>query len=81
MVFFMSQSTICSHVGIFPGLNQYKAEDKVSCSKTQYSAPGESQTSDTSISHLRVSHCAPNVSVHELTTKKGFVCVDALHPC
>ena len=30
------------HVGMdLPGLNQYKAEDKVSCSRTQHIFPGE----------------------------------------
>ena len=43
----MSWSTIFSHVGtIFclPGLNQYKAEDKVSCSRTEQRASSELQT-------------------------------------
>ena len=31
-----------SHVGMgLPGLNQYEGEDKVSCSRTQRSASGE----------------------------------------
>ena len=35
-----------SHVGMFPGLNQDKAEDKVPCSRIQHSASGEARTSD-----------------------------------
>ena len=34
-----------SHVGMIsclPGLNQYEAEDKVCCTRTQHSASGES---------------------------------------
>ena len=38
-----------SHVRMgFPGLSQYKAEDKVSCSMSQGSASGEAQT----VSHM-----------------------------
>ena len=43
--FFTSQSTFVSHVGTgLPGLNQYLAEDKVSCSRTQHNASGEART-------------------------------------
>ena len=39
------------------GLNQYKAEDKMSCPRTQLSAFGESQTSDSSNSSLTQNMC------------------------
>ena len=41
--------------GIF-GLNQSYAADKVSCSRSQLSASGESRTSDLSISSLTLYH-------------------------
>ena len=47
-----------------PGLNQYKSEDKVSCSRTQHSdsAGSETRTSNPSITSptlYQLSHCAP----------------------
>ena len=41
-------------------LNQYLAEDIVSCSWTHHSAFGESRTHDPSISSLPLSHCTPH---------------------
>ena len=53
---FVCFNTLCpsqqffSHVGTgLPGLNHYKAEDKVSCSRTQCSASGEARTCNPSI--------------------------------
>ena len=38
------------------GLNQYKAEDKMSCSRTQCSASGEAQTRNPSVSSQAFYH-------------------------
>ena len=47
---------ISSHIGTvflcLSRLNQYLAEDKVSCARTQHSASGESRTSDPSFQSL-----------------------------
>ena len=58
-----------SHVGMgLPGLNQYKAADKVSCSRTQHSdsAGGEARPSKPSIPSLtgyQLSHCTPHTVI------------------
>ena len=44
----MSQTTFFSHVRIFPGLNQYYIEDRVSCSRIQQRDFGESRINDPS---------------------------------
>ena len=41
---------------MFSGLNTYKAEDKVSCSRTQHSAFGEAESSDPVSSTLPLRH-------------------------
>ena len=50
-----------------PVMNQYRAADKVSCSKTQHSdsTGGEAQTSNPSI--------LPTEPLHSATTKSGFL--------
>ena len=54
----MSQSTFFSHVGIgLPGLNQY-LDDKVSCSRTQCSASGETRTHNPLIKSQALYHLA-----------------------
>ena len=51
-----------SHVGMFTGLNQYKAEGKVLCSRTQHSASGEARTSlDLKVSTQLLSQLAPRL--------------------
>ena len=35
-----------SHVGMFPGLNQYQIEHKMSCTRTQHGASRETQPND-----------------------------------
>ena len=58
----ISSQQFFSHVCMGPpGLNQYKAADKKSCSRTQhsYSASGETQTSNRSI---------PSLILYQLTT-------------
>ena len=47
-----------SHDGMFLGLNQYKAEEKVSCLWIQHSASGEVQTSNPSNSSSAFYHGA-----------------------
>ena len=41
-------------VGTFPGFKQYKAEDKVSCPRTQHSASNEAKTIDATSSTLAI---------------------------
>ena len=43
---------IFSHVGMFPGLNQYLIEHNMSCTRTQHGASRETQTSDPFISAI-----------------------------
>ena len=60
----MSHLTIFSHVVMgLPGYNQYYAEDKVSCSRTQCSACGEAQTHNSAISSKALYHCTPKTYV------------------
>ena len=47
-----------SHDRTFPSLNQYQAEDKKSCLRTQHSASGEARTSHLKSSSLPTSHQA-----------------------
>ena len=37
---------IFSHVGMFPGLNQYRIEHNMSCTRAQHGASRETQTND-----------------------------------
>ena len=59
-----AQSTFFSHVWTdLPGLNQYQAADKVSCSMTQNSdmASSETQTSNSTVPH---SNALPTEPLH-----------------
>ena len=72
---------VFSHVETFsclPGLNLYKAEDKMSCSWTYHSASGESLTSDHSTPSLtlnQMSHCTPRGNERSLFLRmNGCAC-------
>ena len=52
-----SSQQFFSHFGTgLPGLNQYKAEDKVSCPRRQHSALGEARNRNPSISSQALYH-------------------------
>ena len=60
--FLTPQSTCSSHVKMgLPGLSQYLAEDKVSCSRTQCSASDEARTRNPSISRRALYHWATGI--------------------
>ena len=61
---FRSSQQVFSHVrtGLNPGLNKYKAEFKVSCSRSQRSASSEAGNHNPSISSQALYHLPPRSS-------------------